>query len=100
MFQSKHVTNGQLTGANGRRLFRVHREKSYACSSPEAAYIIFTAMEVEKELRENLVTRDMALDGSTIKVTFRATDESSLNSSVYAFGKSFEFAQEIHKELG
>ncbi len=77
-----------------------NRERSYSVSSPEAASVIFAAMEVEKELRENLVSREMALDGSTINVSFRAADESSLNSSVHAFTNSFEFAQEVYKELG
>lgn len=75
------------------------REKSYTVVSPEAASIIFRAMEVEKELRENLVSRDMTLDGSTIRASFRAVDEHSLNSSLFAFEKSFEFAKEIYEEL-
>ena len=77
-----------------------HREKSYPCASPQAASIIFKAMEVEKELRENLVSRTMALDGAKITVTFRAVDESSLGSSVNAFDTSFAFAKDIYNELG
>ena len=76
------------------------REKAYTCDSPESASIIFTAMEVEKEVRENTVSRDMRLDGASINVTFRSVDESNLNSSVNAFEKSFEFAKEIYRELG
>jgi len=76
------------------------RTKVYTCDSPETASVIFTAMGVEKELRENLVTRDMVLEGATLTATFKAVDEQSLNASVSAFGKSFDFAQEIRKELG
>jgi len=51
-------------------------------------------------VRENTVSREMKLDGATINVTFRAVDESNLTSSIRAFDKSFEFAREIHRELG
>ena len=76
------------------------RDKSYTCDSPQEASIIFEAMEVEKEVRENTVSREMKLGGATINVTFRAVDESNLTSSIRAFDKSFEFAREIHRELG
>lgn len=76
------------------------RDKSYTCDSPQEASIIFAAMEVEKEVRENTVSRDMELGGATINVTFRAVDESNLTSSIRAFDKSFEFAREIYRELG
>ncbi len=75
-------------------------ERSYNVSSPEAASIILAAMEVEKELRENLVSRSSTCDGSTINVSFHAADESSLNASARAFENSLAFAQEVYKELG
>jgi hypothetical protein len=66
----------------------------------ESASLIYKALEVEKELRENLVTREVVLSGSDIVATFRGVDEGGIQGSARAFTTSFEFAQEILKELG
>jgi len=100
MFDSGMLPSHEATHEATHSFGTANSERSYTFSSPEAASIIFTAMQVEKEVRGNLVSRSSVLDGSTINISFQATDESSLTSSVRAFENSLAFAQEVYTELG